>query len=162
MKSTLNTAAIAAALLAVTGCSTVTTGTTQTVTLDTPMAAGAKCTMTDMQKRVYQVPATPASLVVEKGDGPMTIVCEKDGYGKTTALIDEEFAGATLGNILIGGGIGILIDAASGAAQRYPDKLTVWMKPQTFTSSEHEKQWNEAKLEWDKAEKARNTPPDPQ
>lgn len=162
MKTTLNTAAIAAALLAVTACSTVTTGTTQMVTLDTPLAAGAKCTMTDMEKRVYQVPATPTSLVVEKGDGPMTIVCEKDGYEKANALIDEEFAGATLGNILIGGGIGILIDAASGAAQRYPDKLTVWMKPEKFTSADHEKQWQEAKLEWEKAEEARKNPQPPQ
>lgn len=155
-----------AATLAVAGmlsaCSTLITGTTQTVTVDTPLLTGAKCSLTDMQKRSYHVTTTPASLVVEKGDGPMTIVCEKDGYEKTTALIDEEFAGATLGNILIGGGIGLLVDAASGAAQRYPDKLVVWMKPTVFGSTDEEKTWQEAKLEWEKAEEARKNPPEPQ
>tara|TARA_R110001592_G_scaffold262853_1_gene528197 strand:+ start:664 stop:1152 length:489 start_codon:yes stop_codon:yes gene_type:complete len=162
MRAIHRLAAVLAAGTVLSACSTVTTGTTQTVTVDTPLMSGAKCSLTDMEKRTYHVVSTPASLVVEKGDGPMTVVCEKDGYEKTNILIDEEFAGATLGNILIGGGIGLLIDAASGAAQRYPDKLVVWMKPITFGSSDDEKKWQEAKLDWEKAEAARKAPPEPQ
>jgi len=146
------------AAISISACSTVTTGTTQTVTLDTPMAEGAKCVLTDVEKRTWHAPSTPASLVVEKGDGPMTVICTKLGYHKTTLVVEEEFAGATLGNILLGGGIGIIVDAASGAAQLYPDSIKVFMRPHQFASANAEAQWNAAKTAWDEAEKARKSP----
>lgn len=88
----------------------------------------------------------------------MTIICEKPGYHKTTLVVEEEFAGATLGNILLGGGVGIIIDAASGAAQRYPDSIKVFLQPLQFASAAAETQWNAAKSAWDEAEKTRKSP----
>tara|TARA_B100000676_G_scaffold244622_1_gene246785 strand:- start:73 stop:411 length:339 start_codon:yes stop_codon:yes gene_type:complete len=93
-------------------CSTITTGTQQTITVDTPLAAGASCTLNDTQNRIWQVPKTPASLVVKKSDGPKTLICEKEGYHTTTTITGEEFAGARLGNVIHDGGVDILIDAA--------------------------------------------------
>ena len=93
-------------------CSTITTGTQQTITVDTPLAAGASCTLNDTQNRIWQVPKTPASLVVKKSDGPKTLICEKEGYHTTTTITGEEFAGARLGNVIHDGGGDILIDAA--------------------------------------------------
>tara|TARA_Y100001934_G_scaffold210679_1_gene249313 strand:+ start:3369 stop:3707 length:339 start_codon:yes stop_codon:yes gene_type:complete len=93
-------------------CSTITTGTQQTITVDTPLAAGASCTLNDTQNRIWQVPKTPASLVVKKSDGPKTLICEKEGYHTTTTITGEEFAGARLDNVIHDGGVDILIDAA--------------------------------------------------
>ena len=86
--------------------------TQQTITVDTPLAAGASCTLSDTQNRIWQVPKTPTSLVVKKGDGPKTLICEKEGYHTTTTITGEEFAGARLGNVIHDGGVDILIDAA--------------------------------------------------
>ena len=59
----------------------------------------------------------------------MTLICEKEGFEKTTMTFDEGVTGATFGNILIGGGIGILVDTMSGAAQEYPSQVRLVMKP---------------------------------
>ena len=80
--------------------------------VDTPLAAGASCTLSDTQNRIWQVLKTPASLVVKKSDGPKTLICEKEGYHTTTTITGEEFVGARLGNVIHDGGVDILIDAA--------------------------------------------------
>jgi len=76
----------------------------------------------------------PGSASVRKGDGPMSIVCKKDGYKPAVMSVDETITGATFGNIILGGGIGVLVDAASGTAQEYPDTVTVWMEPKQWGS----------------------------
>ena len=40
----------------------------------------------------------------------------------------------TAGNILIGGVIGLAVDAASGAMSRYPEMVTVALPPERFAS----------------------------
>ncbi len=55
-----------------------------------------------------------------RGNAPLIITCTKPGYKPTTLKLDEKIAGATMGNVILGGGIGIIFDASSGAAQRYP------------------------------------------
>tara|TARA_Y100000588_G_C13722633_1_gene697995 strand:+ start:168 stop:644 length:477 start_codon:yes stop_codon:yes gene_type:complete len=141
--------------LLVSGCASVNTGTSQSMFIDTPKVTGASCKLTDSKEGTWYLPNTPGSVTVQKGKGPMNIVCEKEGYETTTVSIDETFAGATLGNILIGGGIGILVDAASGAAQIYPDKATIWMKPLKFESQKAEKDWLKAKKEFEEKEAAK-------
>ncbi len=74
--------------------------------------------------------------MVQKGDGPMTLTCERKGFKKTVHKFDETFQGATLGNILLGGGIGIIVDAASGAAQVYPNEVKLVMEPEDCASKE--------------------------
>ena len=78
--------------------------------------------------------AAPGTIPVRKGDGPMTVICKKEGYLDVTISVEEVIADATFGNILIGGGIGIRIDAVLGAAQRYPDQIIVWMEPEEWKS----------------------------
>ncbi len=112
MKHLLSVTEFTTIFFVIAGCSTITTGTQQTITVDTPLAAGASCTLSDTQNRIWQVPKTPASLVVKKSDGPKTLICEKEGYHTTTTITGEEFAGARLGNVIHDGGVDILIDAA--------------------------------------------------
>jgi len=131
------------------GCSTIVSGTQQSVFIDTPLVEDAKCTLKDSKSGAWYLPATPGSATVTKGNGPMHVVCKKDGYKSGIADADDEFAGATLGNVILGGGIGIFVDAASGAAQKYPDKITVWMQPNVWKSAQQKAEWERAKAEYD-------------
>ncbi len=77
----------------------------------------------------------------------MVLTCEKKGFKKTTHSFDETLVASTLGNIILGGGIGILVDAASGAAQEYPTKVSVIMEPEDSASDSLKKQYQELKKE---------------
>lgn len=110
-------------------CATLTTGTAQSILVDVLNVQGADCQGTDTKGRTYVWAKTPSSTTVHKGDGPLTLICEKEGFKTTAMQFDEEVAGATFGNILIGGGIGLAIDIASGAAQEYPSQVHLVMEP---------------------------------
>lgn len=138
------------AVLALTGCATVVSGTQQSVFVDTPLTEGATCTLQDSKHGHWYLQSTPATVSVLKGNGPMNITCRKAGYQTASVSVDDEFSGATLGNIILGGGIGIFVDAASGAAQKYPDKIVIWMKPQKWASAAQRKEWEEGKAAYEK------------
>jgi hypothetical protein len=80
-----------------------------------------------------------------RGNAPLIITCTKPGYKSATVEIDEKLAGATMGNVILGGGIGIIFDASSGAAQRYPDKVVIWMEPEEWPDERARLQWEEEK-----------------
>jgi hypothetical protein len=60
------------------------------------------------------------------------ITCTRDGYEPTTEIVDSKFSGATVGNVLLGGLIGIAVDAASGANNNYPERILIVMTPESF------------------------------
>ena len=136
------------------GCSTIVSGTQQSVFIDTPFVEDAKCTLKDSKNGSWYLPATPGSATVTKGNGPMNVVCKKSGYTTGQSQVDDEFAGATLGNVILGGGIGIFVDAASGAAQEYPEKIVVWMQPVNWKSAQQKAEWQKEKLAYE-AEQAK-------
>jgi hypothetical protein len=137
-------------LVALTGCATIVSGTQQSMFVDTPEMTGAQCKLNDSKNGTWYLQSTPGSVTVAKGNGPMNVVCSKAGYEAVSVSVDEDFAGATLGNVILGGGIGVFVDAASGAAQKYPDKVIVWMKPKHFESLHAQKSWEEAKASYEK------------
>ena len=133
-----------------TGCATIMTGTDQNITVVTEKnVTGAACELTDSKSAKWYVPNTPGSANVHRGDGPMSIICTKTGYRNANLMMEETIAGATLGNILIGGGVGIFVDAMSGAAQRYPDQITVWMEPESWGSESERLEWTKEKEKYD-------------
>ncbi|MEM8845299.1 MAG: hypothetical protein AAGB35_09700 [Pseudomonadota bacterium] len=136
--------------LMVTGCASMTKGTTQSLTVETKHDAdGARCELSDSKSGKWHIPDTPGTVQVKKGDGPMTIVCSKEGYETAELVVEENFAGATLGNILLGGGIGVIIDASTGAAQEYPEQVVIWMKPTQWQSDEQRVEWETAKKDYE-------------
>lgn len=80
-----------------------------------------------------------------RGNAPLNITCTKPGYKSATVQIAEKIAGATMGHVILGGGIGIILDASSGATQRYPDKVVIWMEPEEWPDDSARLQWEEAK-----------------
>jgi hypothetical protein len=133
------------------GCATIVSGTSQSILVDTPHLKEASCRLTDSSGNNYSLASTPGFVTVQKGDGPMSIVCEKKGYEDGVLSVEEMVVGSTFGNILLGGGIGILVDAASGAAQEYPPTIVVWMKPYIFASKTEEEKWHDDKKKYDEA-----------
>lgn len=57
----------------------------------------------------------------------MLVVCQKENHDPGRASVASETKGAMFGNIMLGGGIGALIDHNSGAAYEYPTFFTVQM-----------------------------------
>ena len=106
------------------GCALITSGRHQTVAIDTDPAVPAHCTLSN-RKGVWTVVATPGSTKVTQARGPLRVTCAAENGARGEVFIDSGMAYATLGNFLIGGPVGSIIDMTSGAAYRYPDTVTV-------------------------------------
>ncbi|HEX4302350.1 MAG TPA: hypothetical protein VHZ78_06125 [Rhizomicrobium sp.] len=120
-------AALAALGIALSGCASIVEGTTQMVQVATPPVDGAACTLSSSQG-VYTV-TTPGSVKVHKTKDDMKVVCKKDGYQDGTTVVLSHFNGATAGNLLLGGVVGMAVDASTGANYNFPDAVSVPMQP---------------------------------
>lgn len=118
---------IAVICFVVAGCATITKGTTQTVAVDTPGVPGATCTI-QTQSGPRGLTA-PGSVVLDKGSSPLPITCTKECYIAGSSIIPSGTESMAAGNVVFGGLIGLGVDAASGAMNKYPDIVTVAMTP---------------------------------
>src|ERR1700733_7161089 len=120
-------AAFLAAGVAVSGCATIVEDTRQSVSVTTPPAEGASCKMQNSEGTWYLT--SPASIAVHRTKTDLVISCRKAGYQDASAVVSPHFNGATLGNVIAGGVVGIGIDAATGANFDYPEDIAVPMIP---------------------------------
>jgi len=118
----------------VAGCATITTGSNDTVTIDTE-PSGAACILTRGVKQVGAVNPTPGSLEVPKSQDDLTVRCDRAGYLTSQGTIASGFQAMTLGNLILGGVVGLVVDAASGAMTRYEDGVKITMIPESFPTS---------------------------
>lgn len=131
MQQTLKTLALIAIALHSGACATIIEGSNQVVSVSTvdQQAAevpGAECTLVSPAIGSLKV-VTPGSIKLEKSKNDINVTCTKEGYETGRGKIVSHFAAATVGNVLIGGLIGAGIDAASGAANKYDEKIVVVM-----------------------------------
>jgi hypothetical protein len=56
---------------------------------------------------------------MQSAEYDLTIVCDRPGFDQATYFEHSGAAGATFGNIVLGGGIGWAIDPAAGADNKY-------------------------------------------
>jgi hypothetical protein len=121
-------AALFACGFLVTGCATITTGTSHNLTVVTE-PPGATCELRRGDEIIGAVNPTPGSVRISKSTRDVIIRCRREGMADAVVTLSPEFQAMTLGNILIGGVVGIVVDAASGAAGRYPNSVTLSMAP---------------------------------
>jgi hypothetical protein len=121
-------AASVGALLALGACSSIVSGTTQQVMVNTN-PAGADCGLFRQGTRIGTVQNTPGSALVDKTKHDITIICVKPGYEQVTHFNKSGVEGATFGNIILGGGIGWAIDSASGADNKYESPVNISLVP---------------------------------
>ncbi len=120
-------AALAALGFGVSEYASIVTGTTQILAVTSPPVDGAKCTLTSSEGTYYVT--TPGNATVHKTKHDMDVVCTRDGYKDGHTVAVSHFNGATAGNIIAGGVIGIGVDAMTGANYNFPENIAVTMVP---------------------------------
>ena len=114
---------VAAALVA--GCASVTRDLDQPIGLTAPgCSKPVMCTFTN-KKGTWNAQA-PGMVSVRRSDDPLRVSCERDGR-----LWQEEITGQrggrAWGNVLLGGGVGAIVDANTDAHWDYPASITIPM-----------------------------------
>src|SRR5262249_4749355 len=71
-----------------------------------------------------QVVTTPNAVTLNKGSNAIPIQCTKECY-----IVPVNTEAMAAGNVILGGVIGLGVDAATGAMNKYPDVVTVSMTP---------------------------------
>jgi hypothetical protein len=110
-------------------CATVLEGTSQAITVNTGNVTDVDCTLTSPGFGARNMKA-PGVVTIEKSKHNVSVNCAKEGYENGQAVIVSHFAAAAAGNILFGlSGIvvGGIVDAASGAGNKYDSQVNVVM-----------------------------------
>jgi hypothetical protein len=115
----------------ISGCATVTQGSSQSLLINTD-PAGAKCEVLREGTQIGEVDPTPGSIEIRKSNKDLQLRCRKQGFREAAGTLPSSFDAWTLGNILIGGIIGVVVDAGSGAINRYEPQITVSLEPDSF------------------------------
>jgi hypothetical protein len=110
------------------GCSTIVKGTEQQVSVTTPGVRGAMCQLTSpgVGSRTVE---TPANIILPKSKHNVAVTCRAQCYGDGVATLASHTEVMTAGNVLFGGLIGLGVDAASGAMNKYDPAVEVPMSP---------------------------------
>ncbi len=119
---------LCAAGIMASGCATEVRGTTETVDVKTD-PVGATCEFMRGGEVLGSLVSTPGKYELRRHNEPVRVTCSLEGYTPKTKTLNSEFAGATFGNILLGGVIGVVVDAASGANNEYPDEVDMMLVP---------------------------------
>jgi hypothetical protein len=86
---------------------------------------GASCELTNDAGKWFVT--TPGSVNIHKSNKDLQVSCKKSGFEPGRAAVVSDTKGAMFGNILLGGGIGAIIDHNSGAAYEYPTVIEILM-----------------------------------
>lgn len=112
------------ALVTTSACATITRGTTESFLVESnPPGAEIKTS------NGFKCPATPCNFKMQRKEG-FTVTAELEGYLPARETVTSNLAGGgaagMAGNILVGGIIGIGVDAMSGATQELsPNPLII-------------------------------------
>lgn len=113
------------------GCSTLTAdGTGQnlsvlTYTTDNKDLTGATCELKNDEGTWTAV--TPASVMIRRSNKDLMVKCTKPGLSDARANVVSKTKANMWGNIILGGGIGAIIDHNNGSAYEYPPVLKLIM-----------------------------------
>ncbi len=69
------------------GCASIIAGDQQRIAVVTPEVKDAACKLEDGRGGFWYLPRTPGTVIVNKGDGPLEVTCEKEGYKTATATV---------------------------------------------------------------------------
>ena len=118
-------------------CAAVMTGGHQTITVTTEGVDGASCTLTDSKGRTWSVASTPGTVIVKKGDYPISVICKKEGFATGSAELNTNLEDSNYGNLALGPAapVGYFLDGITGSAHKYDSKIDVEMEPLRKTGS---------------------------
>ena len=145
MKCLYRLPVIMLALVTLSACATVTSGTDHTLLVESD-PAGATCVLRRDGANIGAVNPTPGSVRISKSRHDITVNCDKADHEATSSTVTAGFQAMTLGNVLIGGVIGLAADLASGAAITYPESVKVVLWPRSFPNAAARDAFFEARL----------------
>ncbi|MGF1619987.1 MAG: hypothetical protein ACFCUR_05170 [Rhodomicrobiaceae bacterium] len=119
---------VLAGAFALSACSTITRGTTQAIAIHTPGVDKAECELRSEGIGVKSV-VTPATIVLEKSMHNVEVTCRKKCFNDGKGIITSSTEEMTAGNIVLGGVVGLAVDATSGAMNKYEPQIAVNMTP---------------------------------
>lgn len=116
MKNKLSVVLMIGITLSATSCASIITGTKDKITFNsTP--EGAKVIHKGIEKCT-----TPCTAEIPRSLSKQMVTFEKEGYNSKEVKLTKTFNPVTLLNILLGGAIGVGIDAATGSLTKYSPK----------------------------------------
>ena len=121
-------------LLFFTSCATITRGVHDKLIV-TSDPSGANVVLSTGERGV-----TPAKFVKERKTEPFTVTVSTPGYVPQTVMVKSKFGGtgggAMAGNLLLGGAVGLGVDAGTGAYKSlYPNPVSVHLFPMSTLKS---------------------------
>ena len=127
----------AATAISLSACSTIVNGSNQLVKVNTGDVTGADCTATGGSDfAVNESFVTPAEVKFPRSKKALKFECNKAGYQTATKTVTGKVEGSTAGNIIAGGGIGVGVDALTGAIYKYPGTIMIPMTPNGMAAGE--------------------------
>jgi hypothetical protein len=114
------------------GCSSIIEGTSQQISINTN-PSGASCNLMRKGQSIAILASTPGTVKIDKTKDDITVLCDKPGFSQATYLNHSGAAGATFGNIVLGGGVGWAVDSATGADNKYDPVVNVTLTPAPIT-----------------------------
>ena len=121
---------ILAAAVLLTGCASISGAKVQPLSITTVLnnqeVVGVGCTLSNDAGSWFIT--SPGSTIVHKSTGDLVIDCKRDAMAGMATVVSKSNT-AVWGNILIGGGIGYIIDRNTGAGFDYPNTVAIMMRP---------------------------------
>ncbi len=129
MRTNCLAAAFAAALsAALAGCATLTGGTHEDITIRSN-PSGATCSLYRGGRSVGTVESTPGKVHVRRTSDDLTLTCHHEGYADASQSISSDLSARVFGNAIVGGVIGVVVDASTGAYNAYSDNVSIDLAP---------------------------------
>jgi hypothetical protein len=129
----VSASAIVLTLVSLSGCATIVTGANQGVMVESD-PSGAACTVARDGTQLAAISTTPNTVIIGKGWSDLALDCKKEGHADSKTSAVSKFQPWALGNILIGGIIGFIVDGATGAITEYPKVVSLLLVPAEFPS----------------------------
>jgi hypothetical protein len=122
-------------LLFLNSCASITGERVQPISVTVKDAKGntlsdVKCTVVN-DKGAYEVTA-PGFVNIQRSAADISVTCKKSGYPDGLAKAISRARGNMWGTIILGGGIGAIIDHSNGKGYSYSDQMVVTMGKTTL------------------------------
>ncbi len=116
MRNKFSAALLLGMVLSMSSCATILTGTKDKITFNSS-PEGAKVIHKGIEKCT-----TPCTAEIPRSLSKQTVTFEKEGFNTKEVKLTKTFNPVTLVNVLLGGAIGVGIDAATGSLTKYSPK----------------------------------------
>ena len=125
-------------LLLIIGCATIIHGSRESITVNSS-PSGAK-----IIRQGAHIASTPAVIELKRSDSNIILLIEKEGYQPIEIILNRKVDGWIVGNIVIGGLIGLAIDFITGSAYTLsPDDINVALEELKSQGFEFDRQNSE-------------------